>query len=195
MKKVLVLMSVLLVVLLASCGYVKDALTAQQNDRYEEGYADGYAAGYQDGYDDFTTNYRPEASYEEEPVQRPVSRPASGEILCGSEYGTSEITVTASNDYDYVVMLKNWARGYATSFYVRAGDTVSVSVPAAYLNVYFASGTEWYGYGEGLMFGEETRYSKDDEMVDFESGSWEYTLYEVSDGNFSETPINEDEFF
>ena len=45
------------------------------------------------------------------------------------------------------------------------------------------------------MFGEDTVFSKDDEMLDFTECGWEYTLQPVYDGNFSETPSNENEFF
>ena len=81
------------------------------------------------------------------------------------------------------------------SFFVRSGETVTIGVPAEYLYVYFASGDTWYGYGEGLMFGENTVYSKDDDALDFTQYTWEYTLYQVANGNFVETPSNQDEFF
>jgi hypothetical protein len=91
--------------------------------------------------------------------------------------------------------VKNYWDSECVAFYVRAGTTVSVGVPADYLYVYFASGNEWYGYGKGLMFGKDTVYSKDDEMLDFSEGGWEYTLQLVTNGNFSQTPSNENEFF
>ena len=78
------------------------------------------------------------------------------------------------------------------SFYVRAGDTVTVGVPCEYLYVYFASGDTWYGTSH--LFGEDTSYSMDDTICDFTEYTWEYTLYPVSSGNFSQTPIDEDEF-
>ena len=126
---------------------------------------------------------------------KPIPRPSSGTILSGKGYDESEITVTASSSYDYVVSLKNHLGITCLSFYVRAGDTVTVGVPRNFFYVYFASGKEWYGYGKGLMFGEKTAYSKDDELLDFLEYTWEYTLYPVNDGNFSETPSNADEFF
>ena len=43
-------------------------------------------------------------------------------------------------------------------------------------------------------FGDDTVYSKDDELVDLENYSCTYTLYPVKDGNFSLTPTSEDEF-
>lgn len=121
--------------------------------------------------------------------------PASRTILSGNEYYGSEITVTASGDYSYVVSLKNSQGTHRLSFFVRAGETVTIGVPAEYLYVYFASGTTWYGYGEGLMFGEYTSYSKDDDLLDFAQYTYQYTLYPVYDGNFSETPSDENEFF
>jgi hypothetical protein len=45
------------------------------------------------------------------------------------------------------------------------------------------------------MFGAQTSYSKDDVLKDFEYYAWSYKLYPVTNGNFSETPIDEDEYF
>lgn len=133
------------------------------------------------------------AKYEDR--QKTLPRPASGTILAGKEYTDSEITVTASTSHDYVVSLKDMLGYDWVSFYVRAGETVTIGVPPHTLYVYFASGKEWYGYGKGLMFGEDTTYSKDDEMLNFSQYSWEYTLYPVTNGNFSETPCDENDFF
>ena len=121
--------------------------------------------------------------------------PASGTILSGTEYYGSQITVTADSSSHYVVSLKNSSGVERLSFFVKSGDTVTVGVPSEYLYVYFASGTVWYGYGEGLMFGKETVYSKDDDLLDFTNYTYEYTLYPVYNGNFSETPCDESEFF
>lgn len=122
-----------------------------------------------------------------------VPEPESGKILSGHQYTQgSEITVTASYASACVVKLKNAAGDTRLSFYVRAGDTVTVCVPAEYLYVYFASGENWYG--KKNLFGEDTYYSKDDELLDFATYTYEYTLYQTYNGNFSETPIDADEF-
>ena len=168
---------------LTAYSYSKADLEAAQ----EKGYSQGYTAGYKQG--------RKEGYAEGYMALKPVSRPKSGTILSGAEVSGSEITVTASSTEDYVVQLKTFNDLDCVSFYVRAGDTVTISVPRAYLSVYFACGTEWYGYGPGLMFGEDTVYSKDDEALDFTDSSWEYTLYPVTGGNFTETPSNESDFF
>lgn len=147
-----------------------------------------YCAG---GYDDILQEPKPTVS-----AMQQLDRPRSGTILYGFEaWDSSEITVTADGSNDYVVLLKDEQLEDRLVFYVRAGDTVTVGVPTDCFFVYFASGDKWYGFGKGRMFGEDTSYSKDDDLRDFIHYTWEYTLYPVSNGNFSETPINESEFF
>ena len=188
----------------------------------EEGHKSGYDRGYTDGYcaaggsraDAILSKYGIEqvrgsenntpttdSSVADALIEKynggPSSHvpPDSGTILSGTEHNGSEITVTADSNSHYVVSLKNSSGIERLSFFVRSGDTVTVGVPAEHLNVYFASGRVWYGYGKGLMFGEDTVYSKDDDLIDFTKYTWEYTLYPVYDGNFSETPSDESEFF
>ncbi|MBQ4617260.1 MAG: hypothetical protein IJB27_02665 [Clostridia bacterium] len=123
----------------------------------------------------------------------PVSEPRSGEILSGYEvYGGSEITIRAESGHSCVVKLKTRTGTERMSFYVRAGDTVTVGVPAESLYVYFASGDTWYGKVD--LFGSKTSYSMDDEIFDFSRYTCEYTLYPVSNGNFSQTPIDANAF-
>lgn len=126
---------------------------------------------------------------------KPAARPTTGTLLRGVGRGESQITVTSSTYEDCVVMLKDTNGTVRLAFYVRAGETAKVNAPKDYLYVYFASGDVWYGYGEGKMFGEDTVYSMDDERLDFVQYTWEYTLKPITNGNFSETPIDEDDFF
>lgn len=130
---------------------------------------------------------------EETTLPQAVIIPRSGDILSGSEcFDGSELTITADIRSSCIVKLKTASGIERLSFYVRAGDTVTVGVPAEYLYVYFASGDTWYG--KRLLFGEETYYSMDDEIRDFTQSTWEYTLSPVNNGNFSETPIDPDDF-
>lgn len=187
MKKLFIAVCVIVLCgLVFIAGFRLTAYTYSEKDlkaAQKKGYDDGYRTGYQDGYDDGFV------------ALKPVDRPRSGTILSGKETYGSQITVKCSTTEDYVVQLKTYGGLDCVSFYVRAGETVTIDVPEAYLFVYFASGTEWYGYGPGLMFGEDTAYSKDDEPRDFTDSSWEYTLYPVTGGNFTETPSNESDFF
>lgn len=174
---------------------------------YEAGYADGYESGFRMGefqassaqkqdasstYEEIRDKYLPDIPDNDAAFVSPVSEPVSGTILSGMEYSDSSITVTADSTSSYVVKLKNQSGAERVSFFVRAGETVSIGVPAEYLYVYFASGDTWYG--ENRLFGESTYYSKDEEVLDFTQYTWEYTLYPVYDGNFSETPIDASEF-
>jgi hypothetical protein len=123
----------------------------------------------------------------------PVTKPRTGAILTGTEYyNSSELTIRASGGHSYVVKLKTSSGITRLSFYVRAGDTITMGVPNEYLYVYFASGDTWYG--EENLFGEDTSYSMDDDIQNFVDYTWEYTLYPVYNGNFSETPISADQF-
>lgn len=131
----------------------------------------------------------------QQPEIQPLAKPQSGTVLCGSSWGTFSITIHASSSEDCVVSLKTAKGTPMLAFYVQAGDTVTVDVPDGHYYVYFAYGTEWYGYGKGRMFGEHTSYSKDDELCNFTNCSWEYTLYKTTNGNFTETPTDEDDFF
>lgn len=181
MKRIL-LMLLIITFIFSACGYSQEDLDKARNDGYAQGYDEGYEkghlAGYREGY----------------AALKPVDKPASGYILYGNEYSESEITITAS-EAPCVVSLKSSAEKTLLSFFVRSGDTVTVGVPARDLYVYFASGINWYGYGKGLMFGKDTAYSRDDELLDFANYTWEYTLYPVTNGNFSQTPCNEADFF
>lgn len=123
----------------------------------------------------------------------PVPEPVTGKVISGYEsFNASEITVTASRTSSCLVRLKDAQGNEKLSFYVRAGETATVGVPDINLQVFFASGDTWYG--EDLLFGEKTYYSKDDRLLNFYDYTWSYTLYPVTDGNFSETPIDADEF-
>ena len=123
----------------------------------------------------------------------PVAEPRSGEILSGKKYtGNSEITIKASGSESCAVKLKTNSGAERLCFYVRAGDTVTVSVPKEYLYVYFASGSTWYG--EEHLFGERTSYQKTPGTKDFVNYTWEFTLYKVSDGNLTLDTIDKDDF-
>lgn len=139
-----------------------------------------------------TTNAPTDTESTPEPIIVPEPKTAS--ILSGGykSLDASNITITAAITESCVVKLKTCDGITRLSFYVRAGETATVNVPREYLFVYFASGSTWYG--EESLFGEHTSYSMDDEICDFTNYSWEYTLVPISDGNFSETPIDEEEF-
>lgn len=155
-------------------------------DAYDEGYDDGYTKGFHQARNQMM---------EDSKKPSPKSMPTSGTIVSGQKYSGSTLTIKSDSDSACVVSLKTAKGEERMAFFVRAGDTVTVNVPAEKLYAYFAYGTTWYGYGEGLMFGDKTSYSRDDEVLDFTRYTYEYTLYPTYNGNFTETPSDEDEFF
>lgn len=173
-------------------------IEAERSIAYSEGYEDALSLAYAgDLPPSFESSIKKSDSYggiqSVYPAQE--TRPYSGQVLYGYEYYGNTITVTADSYDDYVVSLKDFYGNTYISFYVREGETVTMGVPSEILYVHFACGDEWLGYGKSLMFGPDTYYSRDDEPIDFVNYNWTYTLYPVTDGNFSVTPSNADEFF
>lgn len=143
----------------------------------------------------YTSDYNQVTTTQHEYVMH--IEPKSGQLFLGKKLDPdyddcSSLTIKASSDESCVVKLKDIYGDVWMSFYVRAGDKVTVGVPRETLRVFFASGDIWYGYND--LFGEYTSYSKDSSVCNFEEYTYEYTLYPVSSGNFSETPISADEF-
>ena len=155
-------------------------------DAYDEGYDDGYTKGFHQARNQMIENaIKPS----------PKTMPTSGTIVSGQQGYGSTLTIKSDTDSACVVSLKTTQGVERMAFFVRAGDIVTVNVPAEQLYAYFAYGNTWYGYGEGLMFGEDTVYSRDDEALYFGQYTYTYTLYPTYNGNFTETPSDEDEFF
>ena len=128
------------------------------------------------------------------PTLEPKPEPSSGTILMGAEvFNGSEITVTASDYESCVVKLKDSSGTTIISFFVREGETARIGIPGKYLYAYFAMGDTWYG--EKDLFGEDTSYSMDEEGCDYSQYTLEYTLSYVDNGNFSETPIDSEDFW
>lgn len=127
--------------------------------------------------------------------------PENGEILrYGKGYWQSyysSITVTAPEKEAVVVKLKRSVPGKArketvVAFYVCAGETVEMEIPAISMYVFFAQGETWYGYDD--LFGDSTAYGKDSEQIDFSWHTVTYTLQPVSDGNFTTKTTSESDF-
>lgn len=144
--------------------------------------------------DNSSTDVTTKTSYSSDAdVLSKVDEPKSGTILSGYEDSSgSKITVTAPGGYSCVVKLKTESGTERLSFYVRAGDTATVGIPAEHLYIFFASGKDWYGTTH--LFGESTSYSMDKEPCDFNNYTCEYTLQPAINGNFSQTIIDEEDF-
>ena len=114
----------------------------------------------------------------------PLALPYSGQVFIGEDlYRESELTIKSSSFESCYIKLKGSSGIDVFSFFVRAGTSVTVTVPSGYYYVYFSYGNEWYG--TEYLFGPDTTYAKDDELLDFKNYTWEYTLQPMYNGNFS----------
>jgi len=188
MKIKIALLLTIISIFLASCS---------NNDEYKQGYQEGYQAGFEAGRTSVLSS-APTAAPTVEPTVIPTEPrpklPVNGKILIGPRFGSegnSKITVHASSNH-CVVKLKDQNGSTVLSFFVRANESVTLNVPPKILYAYFAEAREWYGMFDN--FGEETHYSKDTQTLDFSNYTYEYTLYEVANGNLSLTEIDAESF-
>jgi len=126
-------------------------------------------------------------------LMEPMKMPYTGQVFIGGNLPTDQmLTIKCATDESCYIKLKDILRNDVFSFFVRAGETADVYVPSGQFYVYFAYGTQWYG--PEYAFGPESTYAKDGTLTDFENYSWEYVLEPVVDGNFSQTPVQEEDF-
>ena len=107
----------------------------------------------------------------------PQSMPASGKVFYSSttdKPSSFKVTNNGSSNY-YMKFVKAGTNTKVITFFVRANSTVEIDMPAGNLELRYAYGSTWYG--EKYLFGEETRYAKDEEYYDFTNYNWEISLY------------------
>jgi hypothetical protein len=84
------------------------------------------------------------------------------------------------------------------SIFIRAGQMIEITVPVGNYNARIASGEIWYG--NSILFGPTTSYSKLDAILEFKKmeGSQllgnEITLEKVKDGNLKQLPLMATDF-
>lgn len=82
-------------------------------------------------------------------------------------------------------------------FYIRAGETFSISVPVGTYDVYYAAGDDWYG--ENDLFGSDTVYYRCAEPFRFtmfqeKTTGWTIILERTPDGNLEVDKISSEDF-
>ena len=118
-----------------------------------------------------------------------VKRPAGSEV--------APVAVHAPSDASCYVYFKSQDRSSNDfSIFVNAGDTTEVKAPIGKYEVYYASGTEWYG--PKFKFGAEAEYYRADGVFEFYvSGNTVYgtelTLSD-DDGNLKRENVDESDF-
>ena len=120
------------------------------------------------------------------------SLPANGHIFAGSESGTAGIEVTAPSSQSCWCKVLTTSGKTQISFFIRAGKTVHLDIPAGTYNIHFACGSKWYGTTN--RFGDGTSYGQD-KSVTIDSGYYmTYTLQASSNGNWSMSGLSANDF-
>jgi len=115
-----------------------------------------------------------------------------------SEERVAPLKITTSGkDHHLLKLVDAYSNRTRGRIFVRAGGAVAVDVPLGSYVLKYASGRTWYGYTH--FFGEETKYSKAEEVFRFfETGDgyrgYTLTLYPVRYGNLETTEISPEEF-
>lgn len=134
------------------------------------------------------------------PRQTPALRmPVNGEIIV---YPTSKrlcplsVKITDSENY-YVYLDSMSSDANDMSFMVSPGSTAEVDVPIGRYEIYYTSGTYWYG--KETRFGSDAPCYKCDDVFDFYDGGdyymgYELELYLQTNGNLDTDKIPEDQF-
>lgn len=123
---------------------------------------------------------------------QPMTMPESGHVYIGAGMPTRSTLTITTDSRSFYVKLKDSSGNEVFSFFARANETTTVSVPAGQYYVYFASGVQWYG--PKYYFGKNTSFSKDDTLADFSQYTISYTMHSVFNGIFKDTPVSADEF-
>ncbi|GEM_PF-2860719 len=120
--------------------------------------------------------------------------PATGYSATAIPAGVAPLTVRASAGTNYYVKLEDiQTRREVASFFIRAGETLNVNVPAGRYEMKYATGPNWYG--PKYLFGPQTAYSKAEAVFDFSFDGYRYSGYTVeliqqAGGNLSTGQIN-----
>ncbi len=125
--------------------------------------------------------------------------PSNGEVLyCSSTDRPSTFTVrNGGNIFYYMKFVKAGTNTKVITFFVRPYCTAVIEMPSGNLELRYAyapSGSAWYG--EKHLFGDDTRYAKDEEYYDFSQYTWEISLDSTlaNGSNMDVEYIDENEF-
>ena len=113
---------------------------------------------------------------EAEPTPEPEPRPGNGYVFFSNrDISNCVFKLENNTNYDYYMKFVEVDTGEdVIAFYSRAKSNISVNVPIGNFELRYAAGKEWYG--EELLFGEFTVYSRDEEPYPYDS---DWLVWEV----------------
>jgi hypothetical protein len=154
-------------------------------------------------YDDLKLNYSTTSdkyptstNNEPKPYPFPVlPNPRHGELKINfKDKRIAPFEINTEVGGNYLIKLQNTTNtNKFITIFIHGGRTTNASIPLGEYILKYAFGYKWYGYEH--LFGEETAYSKADDVFEFtQDMKWTVTLYAVVGGNLSTSDINPEEF-
>ena len=127
------------------------------------------------------SNVIPPTIKEDKPVSnsqiKPKKRPKTGRLTSkGNNVAPFSIVTQYGRDY-YIKLEKTDTPKTVMTAYIRGGDILDIKVPIGNYVLKYASGTQWYG--QKYYFGDETVFSKADEIFFFKRTPSGYEGYTV----------------
>lgn len=130
-----------------------------------------------------------------EPTIEPQDLPQTGATNKPNLYGNSPLQIKTNAGSHYWVKIVNSynEKDELVSYFIRGGETLDVNLPMGSYVVKYAYGDTWYGREH--LFGENTAYSKADEVLEFYHGQgYVIELVQQLNGNLHTKQIDESEF-
>lgn len=126
------------------------------------------------------------------PMQ-PQQLPQTGATNKPNLVGNSPLKIKTNVGSHYWVKIVSAYNKEVVSYFIRGGETLDVKLPIGSYVVKYAYGDTWYGREH--LFGENTRYSQADEVLDFYYGQgYVIELIQQLDGNLHTTAIDASQF-
>ena len=115
----------------------------------------------------------------------------------GRDSRIAPLRIITSRGDNYYVKAVPRGGGAPVCIFIRGGDTIDVDVPLGDYTIKYACGDKWYG--EDLLFGNRTSYSKADSPFSFKRtydgvSGYTLTLYKVQNGNLRTSTIDASSF-
>lgn len=129
------------------------------------------------------------------PMIEPQPLPETGATNKPNLHGNSPLQIKTNAGSHYWVKIVNSynEKDELASFFIRGGETLDVNLPIGSYVVKYAYGDTWYG--RDYLFGEDTGYSKADEVLEFYHGQgYVIELIQQLNGNLHTTAIDESQF-
>lgn len=130
-----------------------------------------------------------------EPMIEVQPLPETGATNKPNLYGDSPLQIKTNPGSHYWVKIVNAynEREEVVSYFIRGGETLDVNLPMGSYVVKYAYGDTWYGREH--LFGENTGYSKADEVLEFyRNQGYVIELIQQLNGNLHTTAIDESQF-